>query len=242
LRNHKSKLENGGNLLFLDQNGFKEIDEKVFLFLIKLNTTDFLFFISSTHIHRFANTVEFIKIHPKFDVDKIKISQRKKVHNVVTEEYHKYIPEDIRQYLLIPFSIMKEDNNNVYGLIFVTKHIAGADKFLSTLWKNNPINGNANFDIDDDLSKEQLDLFLGKRMTKIESFQNLLKKNILSKVIKNNKDAYLFTLNNGHIHKHTDELVKQLKNQKIIDYDGTSPLINYEQILKKRRIVEFRIK
>ncbi len=241
LRNYKSKFLISANLLFIDQNGFKEVDEKVFSFLIQLNTTDFLFFISSAHIHRFAKTQEFNDSHPKFDADRIKSSSRKKVHNIVTEEYHKYIPNSISNFLLIPFSIIKSDNNNVYGLIFACKHELAADKFLQTLWGINPINGNANYDIDEDLSKDQLDLFEGKRLTKIEAFQNLLKENILSKEIINNKDAYLFSINNGYIHKHAQECVKQLKQQKIIDFPGKSPLINYAKVFKENKIIEFKV-
>jgi len=130
LSEHKIELKRGCNLIFIDQNGFKEVTEEVFQFLINLDTTEFMFFISSTHIHRFAEQDEVKKYHPRFDAEKIKCTPRKKVHNFICEEYSKYIPQNIKSYGLIPFSIMKDDHNNVYGLIFVSKHILGADKFL----------------------------------------------------------------------------------------------------------------
>ena len=242
LRLYNSELKKGCNLLFIDQNGFKKVNEEIFQHLIKLEITEFIFFLSSSHIHRFANIPEIQKIHPKFDFEKIKTSSRKKVHNVVCEEYEKYVPKSIISYGLFPFSIIKSDNNNVYGLIFVSKHIRGADKFLDTVWRKNPINGNANFDIDDDLSKIQPDLFEGKRLTKIEAFQNTLKEKILNGNLKNNSEAYFFTINAGHIHSHADQIIREMKRQKLIDYESTSPLVNYEQIIKKKRVLEFKVK
>lgn len=241
IKKYDKELRNGCNLLFIDQNGFKEVNEEIFQYLINLDTTEFIFFISSSHIHRFAVLPEVQVVHPKFDFDKIRKTSRKKVHNIICEEYEKYVPHNISSYGLIPFSIMKSDNNNVYGLIFVSKHIRGADKFLDTVWHKNPINGNANFDIDDDLSKNQPDLFDGKRLTKIEAFQNLLTEKILRKEIKNNKDAFLFTLNRGHIHQHADQVIREMKRNNLINYDSKSPLINYEQAIKNRRIINFRI-
>lgn len=241
LKLYNKELMKGCNLLFIDQNGFKEVNEEIFQYLIKLETTEFMFFLSSSHIHRFAAIPEVQKVHPKFDFDKIRTTSRKKVHNFISEEFHKYIPPNIRSYLLIPFSIMKSDNNNVYGLIFVCKHPLAADKFLDTVWSKNPINGIANFDIDDDLGKIQPDLFEGKSLTKIESFQEILKEKILKKEIDNNNKAYFFALNNGHIHNHADNIVRDMKKQKLIDYESTSPLINYEQVIRKRRVLNFKV-
>lgn len=242
LKIYQNELSNGCNLIFIDQNGFKEINEKTFQYLIQLKTTEFMFFISSTHIHRFAKLPEVQRIHPKFDFQKIMNTHRKKIHNVICDEYHKYLPKNIKSYAIIPFSIIKNDNNNVYGLIFVCKHIRGADKFLNIVWQKNPINGNANFDIDDDLTKNQLHLFNGKIPTKIEKFQSELKEKILNGEIKNNREAYIYTINQGHIHKHAYEIIRQMKKEKLIHYDSPSPLINYEQIFKNKRILNFKVK
>lgn len=238
---YKEILKNGCNLIFIDQNGFKEVDEKTFQFLINLATTDFMFFISSSYIHRFAILEEVQKVHPKFDFEKIKNTSRKKVHNVICEEYEKYVPVNIESYGLFPFSIMKDDHNNVYGLIFVTKHIRGADKFLETVWKKNALNGTANFDIDEDLKKSQLDLFDGKIPTKIESFQRRLCEKILKQEIINNRDAYLYTLNQGHISAHADEVIRNMRKKKLISYDNRSPLVNYKMAIKKKQILEYKL-
>ena len=238
---YKKELNNGCNLIFIDQNGFKEVDEKVFRLIINLDTTEFMFFISSSFVHRFAERDEVKKYHPKFDSEKIKLIPRKQIHNVLCDEFEKYVPSNIKSYGLIPFSIMKSDKNNVYGLIFVSKHIRGADKFLHTVWKANAINGNANYDIDDDSAKNQLHLFEGKIPTKIENFQRKLNQSILNNVIKNNSDAYFFTLNQGHISQHANEEIKRMKKEKKITFDSTSSLVNYDKVIKEKRILEYKV-
>ncbi len=238
---YSDALKNGCNLIFIDQNGFKEVNEKIFQFLIDLERTDFMFFISSSHIHRFAEEPEFQTYHPKFDSSKIKAASRKKVHNVICEEFHKYVPSHVKSYGLIPFSIMKEDHNNIYGLIFVCKHPLAADKFLNIVWKKNILNGNANYDIDDDALKAQPDLFDGQQPTKIEFFQSRLKEKILNGEIKNNVDAYFFSLNEGHISTHASDEIKKMKKEKLITFDNQSPLVNYDQVVKLKRVLEYKI-
>jgi three-Cys-motif partner protein len=234
-------LKKGCNLIFIDQNGFKEVNESVFGLLMSLEMTEFIFFISSTHIHRFANLSEVQRHHPKFDFDKIKNTSRKRVHNVICEEFEKYVPKKIKSYGVIPFSIMKDDHNNVYGLIFVSKHILGADKFLHTVWRGNALNGNANYDIEEDQLKDQLHLFDGKSLTKLEIFQNELCKLILNGQIKNNVDAYLFTLNQGHISAHANEQIKRMKKEKLITFESNSSLVNYVKVIKEKRILDYKL-
>ena len=75
----------------------------------------------------------------------------------------------------------------VYGVIFGASHPRGVEKFLRTAWSKNTQNGAANFDIDDDIQKIQLDIFEGKQLNKIEKFQQILRDEILSGRITDNK-------------------------------------------------------
>ena len=241
LTTYAKELVSGSNLIFIDQNGFKQVDEKVFGFLVNLETTEFMFFVSSSFIHRFAKRPEVKKYHPKFDAARIVSVSRKKVHNVICEEFEKYVPSNITSYALLPFSIMKSDKNNVYGLIFVSKHPRGADKFLQTVWKENAINGNANFDIEEESKKAQLDLFDGRILTKIESFQKELRQKILNGEIANNIQAFYFTLNHGHIGQHASEEIKRMKKEGLIAFDSPSPLVTYDKVEKERRVLEYKL-
>ena len=57
--------------------------------------------------------------------------------------------------------------------------------------EKNSINGEANFDIDSDLKKNQIDLFNGRLLNKMEKFQLSLHREILSGRITDNKSAYI---------------------------------------------------
>lgn len=241
LNDYSKELKMGCNLIFIDQNGFREVDEQVFQFLISLDTTEFMFFVSSSFIHRFANEPEVQKYHPKFDFDQIKKTSRNKVHNVISAEFRKYVPSHIASHAVIPFSIMKDDHTNVYGLIFVTRHVLGADKFLHTVWKKNALNGNANFDIEEDEKKKQGDLFDGEKLTKIEGFQSELRQSILSHNIKNNSDAYYFTINKGHISKHAHEEIMKMKKDNLITFENRSSLVNYDKVVKEGHVMEYNL-
>lgn len=73
-----------GKFVLLDQYGFKEIDENVFLQLVNSPKTDFIFFISSSYIKRF-------KDHPTtklyIDTTKMKFeeSQPKECHRIIAK-------------------------------------------------------------------------------------------------------------------------------------------------------------
>jgi len=235
LTEYKNELLNGCNLIFIDQNGFKEVTKSIFHILANLDMTDFIFFISSTHIRRFAKSSEIQNIHPDFDFEGIINTPISQIHNKICEEYKKYIPGNLVDCYLIPFSIMKEERKNIYGTIFVSKHILAADKYLSTVWEKNVLNGEANFDINDDTQ-----LQLVNKLTKIEAFQKDLRRSILDGKIKTNIDAYLFTIKKGHLPSHAYEEIKRMKDEKLINYERKSPLVNYNSF-KNNVIVDYNL-
>jgi hypothetical protein len=113
---------------------------------------------------------------------------------------------------------------------------------LNIAWSRSPINGNANFDIDDDSKKQQLDMFAGKKLTKIEKFKENVRAKILAGEIKNNFDALNFVHEEGHIGKHAAECLREMKRNGELYYEGTSPLVTYENVFKNNRIVHYLIK
>lgn len=222
------------NLIFIDQNGFKEVDKNVLDIICGFKMTDALFFISSSYIHRFCEQNEFKKYHPKFDSEKIKNTSRYLIHNCVAEEFKRvYLDKDC---YLIPFSIMKNDKNNVYGLIFITNHIKGAEKFLEVCWKIDPNNGTANFDIYDE---NQPKLF-EENKSKIYVFRESILRSICKNELKTNRDIYEFTIRNGFLPKHAKDILIESKREKIINFDGNFPKISYNEIYKNHNVVVFK--
>lgn len=222
-------------LLFLDQNGVKHLNK--FEELVKIPHLDFLYFVSSSYYIRFGETEQFQNVL-KIDMSEIRTLNYKDIHENITNELRGLIPPHSKM-KIYPFSIKKD--TNIYGIVFGSSNILGVDKFLRTTWNINPINGSANFDIEDDNTKLQMDLFEGKLLNKIEKFQSDLRTAILNGEIINNEQAYIFTISNGHIPLHANEVVKQMKKEKLIDYQGTTPAINYDNVYKRHNIVVYKV-
>lgn len=234
-----STIKNKPSLVYIDQNGIKFLSDKYFLELANTNTADFLYYVSSSYFLRFGETPEF-KGNINIDIEKAKKNPYKYIHKSILEQLKSRLPQDTKL-SLYPFTIKK--GTNIYGIIFGAKHPRAVDKFLKTSWKRNELNGEANFDINNDGEKSlyQQDLFGTPIYNKIEEFSMKLQNLILKGEIDNNKKAYDFTLKEGHIDKHASEVILKMKKDKLITFEGRSPLVNYEQVYKNRRIIDFKL-
>jgi three-Cys-motif partner protein len=232
-----SEIKQYPSLVYLDQNGIKFLSDKYLLELAKTTQTDFLYFVSSSYFKWLGNTEEFKK-HVELDIEELKNNPYKFIHQNVIEQIRKRIPSNTNL-KLYPYSIKK--GANIFGIAFGAKHPLAVDKFLNIAWNRNPINGSANFDIDDDSVKNQLDLFSTKKLTKIEKFKENLREKILAKEIKNNFEALNFVHHEGHIGKHASECLKEMKKNKQINFEGPSPLVNYIKVFKEKRKIDYKI-
>lgn len=225
------------SLVYLDQNGVKFTADKYFWGIAQKPTTDFIYFISSSYIKRFGSKDEFKNV---LNVSPEAINSRpgKFIHQIVLEYLRSRIPSGSNVHL---YSFTIKKHSNYYGIIFGAGHIRGVDKFLKTAWSMNQINGSANFDIDDDVEKAQGVLFFDQPLTKIESFQMKLREKILSQEISTNVEAFIYTLNEGHIGNHAMEVIKTMKKEGLIAYDARSPKVNYEAAIKDNEIVHYTL-
>lgn len=224
------------SLVYLDQYGVKFLTEKYIKALENTKTTDFLYFVSSSHFLRFGNTQEFQK-HFNFDVEQAKRKPYKFIHRNLIRQMQDSLLR-ISELKLYPFSIKK--GNNIHGIIFGAKSIRAIDKFLEIAWKRAPINGDANFDIDDEATIPQIDIFGNQRLSKIDSFAIKLQEYIKLNRIVTNKDIFNFTLSLGHTRKHATDVVRNLKKQKLVHYKGISPKIEYKYIKRSFDIIEIK--
>lgn len=225
------------SLVYLDQNGIKYLSEKYFLELEKTKQTDFLYFVSASYFWRFGNVEEF-KNHLEIDMNEAKKNPYKFIHRSIIKQLREKLPADTKL-KLYPFSIKK--GANIYGIIFGASHPRAVDKFLSVAWKRNEINGEANFDIDDDDLKKQQSLFGNQPLTKIEAFQQNVRERILTKQITNNFELYNYALEEGHLGKHAAEVLQNMKKQNEITYEGRSPWVTYEKVHKMKRKLNYTI-
>ena len=226
------------SLVYLDQNGVRFIADKYFLSITSKPQTDFIYFVSSSYFNRFGNKPGFCDIISPEGLKLIKEKPYKYIHTELLNYFKNKLPKDspIRLY---PFTIKKK--GGVYGIIFGSSHIRAADKFLRMAWQMNDVNGAANFDIDDDSEKDQLVLWGPQPITKIDAFKKNLRNRILNGEIRNNKEAFDFAINQGHIGTQAMEEIKEMKKKKLISYDAKSPKVNYEAIYQKKEIVVFHL-
>lgn len=225
------------SLVYLDQNGIKFLSDKYLLQLEKLNTTDFIYYVSSSYFKRLGETDEFKK-HVNLDIEVLKNNPYRFIHRNVIEQLRRKLPVNSKL-KLYPFSLRK--GANIFGIVFGAKHPSAVDKFLNIAWKQNPINGDANFDIDEDINKGQMDLWGNRKKTKIEEFQENLKIKVLSGEVKNNLDSLNFAYNEGHIGNHAAILLREMKRKKEIYYEGSSPLVTYANVFKDKKKIEYKI-
>jgi three-Cys-motif partner protein len=210
-----NSMADTANFMFLDQNGIKQISEDIFSKIIELRQTDFLFFISSSFINRFAD-LESFRRYLKITRQDLVGKSYYHIHRIVLNYYRNLIPKS-KQYFLAPFSIKKP--TGIYGLIFGSNHIYGLEKFLNVCWKHDKLTGEANFDIDNekiDLSKPTLfeELNVPKKR---QVFEKGLEDNILNKSLTTDLDVYVYTLNEGFLPKDANKIFNQLKEEKLLD-------------------------
>lgn len=226
------------SLVYLDQNGIQFLASKYLQALEQTQRTDFLYFVSSSYFYRFGEQDEF-KAHLALDMRSIKKNSYQSIHRSILNELKKSLPVN-SPLRLYPFSLKK--GANIHGIIFGATHPRAVDKFLTIAWKQNEINGEANFDIDDDIEKSQLTLFESKRLTKKEAFQEKLRGKVQSGEIKDNADAYKFALSEGHLGNHAADELKKMKGEKLIDYSSSSPCVTYKNVYgSPPKILEYKI-
>ena len=233
-----NKIKKYPSLVYLDQNGVKFISKQFIEELEKLNTVDFIYFVSSSYFWRLGATDEFRKVL-QFDMEELKKGKYHNIHRKVIEELKKELPQKT-SLMLFPFSLKK--GANVYGIIFGAKHFLAVDKFLRIAWERNATNGEADFDIDEDSKKIQLEFFHEKRMTKVEKFKNDLKELILNGILKNNSDVLIHTYEAGHLPAHATDALKELKSENKLSYIGKTSGVNYNNVFKLKNIIEYVIK
>lgn len=208
------QLSESSNLIFLDQQGMKFISDSTFLRLTELPSTDFMFFIASSSIRRFADHPHFYK---HLSIPKGAISTRafSDTHRVVTEHYRSLLGDEPACHLA-PFSMKK--GSNIYGVIFGSSSIVGLEKFLRVCWQIDPQRGEANFDIDDDkIDPNELHLFPEMYLPKkINSFQESLSQSVLAGTLKTDGEVYVACLREGMLPCHGREVLRTLsQNRKV---------------------------
>lgn len=194
---------NAAKLLLIDQFGVDNVTPEVFKTLVDAPTCDFLFFLSSSTLHRFRD-------HPAIKQKIERPDDHYHVHRAALEYYRSLLKNPL-EYYLAPFSIKK--GANIYGLIFGSAHPLGMDKFLRVAWKQDAINGEADFDINrENFDPHQATLpLLELRPSKVTMFEAGLERRLRSGSIRNEVDVIRVCFEHGVTRQHAEPVLKRLK-------------------------------
>jgi three-Cys-motif partner protein len=217
LANHKSLLSNPriAKLLIIDQFGVDEVSDEVFKRLISSQKADFMFFLSSSTLHRFHD-------HPAIKQKIDRPGDSYDVHRAAFNYFRGLVPADM-EIFLAPFSIKKR--SNIYGLIFGSQHPLGIHKFLQVAWKNDEIAGEADFDIEhDNIQSGELLLALPEmRPTKIREFEAKLEKELRAGKLRSEAAVMRVCIEAGMTCQHSAPVLKKLKSEGLIDLQFRVP-------------------
>ena len=215
LEAHREILENtrAAKLLIIDQFGVDEVTDQVFKRLINFPTTDFIFFLSSSTLHRFRD-------HPaiKMKIDKPEDSYD--VHRAAFDYFRNLAPPHV---FLGRFSIRKR--SNIYGLIFGSQHPLGVHKFLRVAWANDQIAGEANFDIErENIAAGELMLAMEElRPNKVREFEADLEAALRVGKMKSEADLLHFCIEAGMTCQHCTSVLQKLKREHVIECNFRTP-------------------
>ncbi len=225
------------SLVYLDQNGVKFLADQYLLELEKMRETDFLYFVSSSYVWRLGETREF-NSHLGFDLEELKQNPYRFIHRSVIDQLRKKLPSG-SSLRLYPFSIKK--GANIHGIIFGATHPRAVDKFLSISWKKNETNGEADFDIDEDAKKIQADLWGVQKLTKVQRFKENVRVRILNEEIANNFQLLEYVHAEGQLASHAADVLREMKKQGLVTYEGASPLVTYENVYKLQKKLQYNV-
>jgi three-Cys-motif partner protein len=211
-------------LVFIDQFGVDQVDDARFKELIGFSTCDFVFFISSSALHRFRN-------HPSIKTKIDRPEDPRYVHRTVVNHYRGLIPKGAR-YFLAPFSIKK--GANIWGIIFGSGHPLGIDKFLQVAWMKDELAGEANFDIDRD---DAGPLFADLPPTKVADFETNLRELVVQGLVHDEVDVMEICYRHGVTRQHSSPVLKELKDSGVIECSFRVPDVRH---IKEPRPVRLR--
>lgn len=201
--------------VLLDQYGYTQIDDDIFLTLVNSPATDFIFFISSAFVKRFAKHKYTKKHFPNMEIN-FDENKPKECHKLIADYFESLIPKE-KEYYLNHFTIKK--GTNYYGLIFGTNHTLGMEKFQKVCWNIDPNAGESDCNLYEDFDKGTL-FYGNNEPNKIQKIKEEIQSKILSNEIANNIDGLKFVLKRRCLPKIFTDVVKQLEKNNRIRRNG----------------------
>lgn len=195
-------FKNQKAFVFIDPYGYKDIKSEQIKLLMDCNKkSEVLLWLPTQHMYRFSKNgtpealLDFIEELTQYKEWKKSDSVWKFI-NQLKEGFQSYLGEN---YFVDNFSIKKEENT-VFCLYFFTSHIKGFEKMLEAKWEIDNEQGRGW-----EYSGNIATLFSDNKTNDLEEkLKGYLKGNK-----KFNNDIYKFTLRQGYLPKHTNQILEQ---------------------------------
>lgn len=195
-------FKNQKAFVFIDPYGYKDIkSEQIKLLMDSNKKSEVLLWLPTQHMYRFSKNgtpealLDFIEELTQYKEWKRSDSVWKFI-NQLKEGFQSYLGEN---YFVDNFSIKKEENT-VFCLYFFTSHIKGFEKMLEAKWEIDNEQGRGW-----EYSGNIATLFSDNKTNELE--EKL--KEYLKGHKKFNNDIYKFTLRQGYLPKHANQILEQ---------------------------------
>lgn len=200
-------------IIFLDPFNFV-MNELLFEKLTSLTSTDFICFMPSFYLRRFKNTNAFENFIKKENLN-FDETRANECHRVIANYFETLVKN--KEYYIGYFSI--KYNSAYYGVVFGSNHTFGAEKFQKVCWGLDPITGEADYNIDRELTYGGQGVLFEEESVpeKTKKFKENVREKILVGVLKTDVAVYKYALKNRCLPKMSVEVLKELMKEDKIE-------------------------
>lgn len=239
-----SNLNKDKAFIFIDPYGYKDISVKHIIALLENRKTEVLLFLPTQFMFRFESkgTPESLKefiseLVPKEDWPKSETGVD--FIEKLRDGFRKVLGKD----LFVDSFIITRDKNQFFSLFFFTAHIYGFDRMLESKWEIDAEEGRGWY-------YEEASLFNSqpKKPNTLKFERNLM--NFLKGVYRSNAEVYEFTIRNGHLVGHANDILSRAQNDghlEVVAKDGktvrkNSFFVRYRDYKDEPDKIKMRIK
>lgn len=204
LSNVFKQFKNEKGFVFIDPYGYKDVKAKHIKELLNCgNKSEVLLWLPIQFMYRFSKSETPESLQSLIDELElsVKIEQTKNVWDFISilkNGFQNYLGKN---YFVDNFSLKKEENT-VFCLYFFTSHIKGFEKMLEAKWEIDTEQGRGW-----EYSGNIPSLFFEQKTNEFE----FLLKSFISSGKRYNYDVYEFTLRQGYLPKHANEILDNLQ-------------------------------
>lgn len=212
-----NRLRNDKAFIFIDPYGYKDISVKHIVSLLRNRKTEVLLFLPTQFMFRFEKkgAPESLKKFINELVPKDKWPNSSTGIDFI-ENLTEYFRKAVGDNFFVDSFIITRDKNQFFSLFFFTSHIYGFDRMLEAKWEIDKEEGRGWY------YEKTLSLFNSRPLKpNTVKFEEALI-SFLKEDLKTNGEIYEFTIRNGHLSGHANDILTRLQNEGIIEVQSNS--------------------